>query len=51
MYPIITISREFGSGGHSIGQAVAKELGIPALSTALSLRKLQKRAATLRIPS
>ena len=29
MYPIITISREFGSGGHSIGQAVAKELGIP----------------------
>ena len=29
MYPIITISREFGSGGHYIGQAVAKELGIP----------------------
>lgn len=29
MYPIITISREFGSGGHSIGEKVAKELGIP----------------------
>ena len=29
MLPIITISREFGSGGHSIGEAVAKELGIP----------------------
>lgn len=29
MYPIITISREFGSGGHSIGEAVAKELNIP----------------------
>ena len=29
MYPIITISREFGSGGHSIGEAVAKQLGLP----------------------
>lgn len=29
MYPIITISREFGSGGHSIGKAVAEALGIP----------------------
>ena len=29
MYPIITISREFGSGGHSVGQKVAEELGIP----------------------
>ena len=25
---VITISREYGSGGHSIGQRVAKELGI-----------------------
>ena len=25
---IITISREYGSGGHSIGKGVAKELGI-----------------------
>ena len=25
---VITISREYGSGGHSIGQSVAKELGI-----------------------
>lgn len=29
MYPIITISREFGSGGHSIGEKVAQQLGIP----------------------
>ena len=29
MYPVITISREFGSGGHSIGQAVAEKLNIP----------------------
>lgn len=26
---IITISREYGSGGHTIGQKVAEELGIP----------------------
>ena len=25
---IITISREYGAGGHSIGKSVAKELGI-----------------------
>lgn len=29
MYPVISISREFGSGGHSIGEKVAKKLGIP----------------------
>ena len=29
MSKIITISREYGAGGHSIGQQVAKELGIP----------------------
>ncbi len=29
MYPVITISREFGSGGHSIAEKVAKKLDIP----------------------
>lgn len=29
MIPVITISREFGSGGHSIGEEVAKRLKIP----------------------
>lgn len=29
MNKIITISREYGAGGHSIGQKVASELGIP----------------------
>jgi len=29
MNKIITISREYGSGGHSIGKKVAEELGIP----------------------
>lgn len=28
-YRIITISREFGSGGHTIGRMVAQKLGIP----------------------
>ena len=31
MYPVITISREFGSGGHSIGKKVAQKLNIPFL--------------------
>lgn len=29
MFKIITISREFGSGGRTIGNMVAKKLGIP----------------------
>lgn len=32
---IITISREFGSGGHSIAQALAEQLGIPCYDRAL----------------
>ncbi|WP_303720964.1 cytidylate kinase family protein [Malonomonas rubra] len=28
VYRVITISREYGSGGHEIGQAIAKKLGI-----------------------
>lgn len=29
MLPVITIARQFGSGGHEIGERVAKELNIP----------------------
>ncbi len=29
MYPVITISREFGSGGHSVGKKVSELLNIP----------------------
>lgn len=29
MEKVITISREYGAGGHSIGRAVAEQLGIP----------------------
>lgn len=32
---VITIGRQFGSGGHEIGQKVAKELGIPCYDRAL----------------
>ena len=28
-YPIITISREYGSGGRIIGKRLAEELGLP----------------------
>lgn len=28
---VITISREFGSGGRTIGKKVAEQLGIPAM--------------------
>ena len=29
MKTIVTIGREFGSGGHQIGKILAKDLGIP----------------------
>lgn len=32
MIQIITISREFGSGGRSIGKVVAKKLGFHAMT-------------------
>ncbi len=32
---VITISREFGSGGHTIGKKVAEELGIPCYDNEL----------------
>ena len=36
-YPIITISREYGSGGRAIGQRLAQELGIPFYNKELIL--------------
>lgn len=35
MLPIITISREFGSGGHSIAEKVAKVLNIPIYDSSI----------------
>ena len=35
---VITISREFGSGGRTIGKLVAKELGIPCYDNELLIK-------------
>lgn len=35
MLPVITISREYGSAGHSIGEMVAQKLGIPFYDSAI----------------
>ena len=34
-YDVITISREFGSGGRTIGKEVAEKLGIPCYDNEL----------------
>lgn len=34
-HPIITINREYGSGGRSVGESVARELGIPCYNRVL----------------
>ena len=38
MSRVICISREYGSGGHDVGVAVAKKLGIPCLDRELMER-------------
>ena len=35
MLPIITISRQYGSGGHEVGERLAKKLNIPLLDKEL----------------
>lgn len=42
MKKIITISREFGSGGHDIGMEVAKRLDIPFYDHETQIRQLQR---------
>ncbi len=34
-YPVITIGREYGSGGHEIGEMIAQRLGIPFYDNAM----------------
>ena len=43
MIQIITISREFGSGGRSIGKIVAKKLGIPCYDKYFTEQEWGKR--------
>ena len=35
MLPVITISRQYGSGGHEVGEKLAQKLGIPFFDKAL----------------
>ena len=35
MLPIITISRQYGSGGHEVGERLAEKLNIPLLDKEL----------------
>lgn len=35
MFPVITISRQYGSGGHEVGERLAKELNVPFYDKAL----------------
>lgn len=41
---VITISREFGSGGRTIGKKVAEKLEIPCYDAKLFKKWLKKRA-------
>ena len=40
---VITIARQYGSGGRTIGRMLAKELGIPILSEEDFLKLLQEK--------
>lgn len=44
MKKVITISREFGSGGHDIGMEVAKRLNIPFYDRRSWIKPLQRVA-------
>ena len=44
---IITISREFGSGGRTIGRRTAAELGLPCYDAEL-IEKLEEENRTLQ---
>ena len=35
MLPVITIARQYGSGGHEVGEKLAQKLGIPFYDKAL----------------
>lgn len=48
-YPVITISREFGAGGHSIARVVSERLGIPYYDRILQNRLLPEADIPRRI--
>ena len=44
---VITISREFGSGGRTIGKKVAEQLGIPCYDAEI-IQEMVKETETMR---
>lgn len=46
--PVITVSRQFGSGGHSIALALAERLGVPFYDKEIVLAAAEK-VVTVRI--
>ena len=44
---VITISREFGSGGRTIGKKVAEKLGVPCYDAEI-IRKWQRKQVLRR---
>ena len=52
MYNIITISRQFGSGGRTIGREVAQRLGIPCCAKSRITRfSANQMRSALEMPS
>ena len=51
-YPVITIGRQYGSGGKAIAQALSQRLGIPYYDSALVNRAAEKsRSRCLQQPA
>lgn len=49
MYRVITISREFGSGGRTIGREVARQLGIKCYDSELIEKIAEESGACPRL--
>lgn len=49
MAKIVTISREFGSGGRTIGKAVAQKLGVPYYDKALIKQVAEETDGTVNM--
>ena len=43
---IISIGREFGSGGHEIAERIAKTFNLPCMTTIFCVKFQQKKALT-----
>ena len=41
-YPVVTLARQFGSGGHEVGEKLAARLGIPLYDREILLHAAQQ---------